>query len=339
VTLKDVAQKAGVSEATVSLVLNDRPGVNPKTRARVLALAHELGYSPNAIARSLAMNKTRTIGLVVTDIENPFYGSLVHFLSEQAQKQNYSLLIAVSGDEIEKEDAIINVFLSRQVDGIIIIPSQNIRTNFHIFEMLKKRKIPFVFAISYYPNYDDGFVMSDYSTGSYKLTKYLLSLGHRKIVHLTGPNLKAPLNKERIKGYEQALDEYHISENSQILCCSKADFFSGYQVVKQVLEESKPDAIIAINDILILGARKAISEAGYTVPIDISIAGYDDVSFASIIEAPLTTVKQNIEEIARLTIDLVIKKIESLPIDQSRLLVQPELIIRDTTAPHIPQGN
>ncbi|MDC7244817.1 MAG: LacI family DNA-binding transcriptional regulator [Sphaerochaetaceae bacterium] len=338
VTLKDVAQKAGVSEATVSLVLNERPGVSPKTRAKVLALAHELGYSPNAVARSLAMNKTSTIGLVVTDIENPFYGSLVHFLSEHAQKQNYSLLIAASGDEIENEDSIINVFLSRQVDGIIIVPSQNVRTNYQIFKMLKKRDIPFVFAVSYYPEYGDAFVMTDYRAGSYKLTKYLLSLGHKKIVHLTGPNSEAPLNKERIRGYHEALDECGLADKSEIISCSKADFFSGYQEVKQLLSVEKPDAIISINDIMILGARKAISEAGYKVPKDISIAGYDDVSFASIIETPLTTVKQNIEEIARLSIDLVIKKIEDHTIVRSRLLVAPELILRDTTAPHSDQG-
>ena len=240
ITLKDVAHKAGVSEATVSLVLNKRPGVSPTTRAKVLAISNELGYSPNAIARSLAMNKTSTIGLVVTDIENPFYGSLVHFLSGQAQKYNYSLLIAVSGEELETEDEIINVFLSRQVDGIIIIPSQNVRTNYQVFEMLKNRKIPFVFAISYYPEYSDAFVMTDYRSGSYKLTKYLLSLGHTNIVHVTGANPEAPLNKERVKGYLDALNEHGIiNGESHIIKCAKADFYSGYQEGKAIINKIK----------------------------------------------------------------------------------------------------
>lgn len=336
VTLKDVAKKAGVSEATVSLALNDRPGVNKQTRSRVLAISREMGYSPNSIARSLAMKKSSTIGLVVTDIENPFYGSAVHFLSEHAQKNNYSLLMAASNEDLQLEEDILNMFMNRQVDGIIIIPSQKNRTDYSIFSFMDKRKLPYVFTVSYYPKYNNDYVLTDYKTGSYRLTKYLLDLGHRKILHLVGSNTESPINRERLDGYFQAFREASVEiDKKLILTCRQPDFLSGYEQTKNTLEQIKPDAVIAINDILAIGARKAISERGYKIPEDISLAGYDDVIFASLMETPLTTVKQDIEQIARKSIELLIHKINSTEIENSRILIQPDLIIRETTGPRL----
>ncbi len=332
VTLKDVARKAGVSEATVSLVLNNRPGVNSETRDKVSEIAKELGYTPNTVARSLALKKTHTIGLVVTDIENPFFGSITRYISENAHKNAYTLIIAASNDDLKLEEEIINIFIGRQVDGIIVVPTQEMRNNYEIFDALKNRNIPFVFATSFYPEHNKNYVITDYTVGSYKLTKYLLELGHRKILHFIIADENAPISKFRIDGYKKAYTEMGLHQKDEwIIKCPKPDFQSGYMMASRILNQTKTDAIIAINDVLALGAKRAAKEKGFIIPKDISIAGYDDVIFSSISEIPLTTVRQNIPEIARLSVELLLSKIEKKQYHQDTILIEPELIVRQST--------
>ena len=187
-----MAQKAGVSTATASLVFNNRPGVNAKTRRKVLSAAAELGYVPNNVARSLATNKSQTIGLIVTDIENPFFGSLTRFIDEHARRNRFSLLLALSRDDPALEDRIIETFIGQCVDGIIVVPTQFARADFGWYETLRRRGLPFVFSTTYYPAFDGDCVMTDLDLGSYRLTRYLLELGHRDIVFLVGADRNAP---------------------------------------------------------------------------------------------------------------------------------------------------
>jgi len=334
-TLKDVARKIGCSEATVSLVMNNRPGVNAETRKRVLAAAQELGYSPNSIARSLAMKRTSTIGLLVTDIENPFFGSLVHHISTYTQINNYALLVAASEDDFRREEELLQVFMARQADGIILVPTQLIPSDYTIFNMLERKKTPILFAVSYYPLIHADHVLTDYAIGSYRLTRYLLDLGHRNIVHLVGADLEAPINRERLNGFYRAFEETGLSCGpEQIVQCEQPVFLSGYSQTRRLLEHRRPDAIMAINDVLALGAKKAIEEARLSVPKDISVAGYDDVMFSSLFEKPLTTVRQDVDRIAQSSVELLIQKINSRSKLIETVLVEPELIVRQTTGPN-----
>jgi LacI family transcriptional regulator len=242
--------------------------------------------------------------------------------------------MAASKEDLKLEEEILKTFMNRQVDGIIIIPSQKDRTDYSVFEQMDRRKIPFVFAVSYYPKHNNDYVMTDYKTGSYRLTKYLIDLGHRKILHLIGSNSESPINRNRLDGYFQAFNEasIHVDENF-IVMCRQPDYTSAYEQIKKELAKDKPDAVIAINDIMAIGARKAILEQGYTIPRDISVAGYDDVMFASLMETPLSTVRQDIDEIARRAIELLLAKIKSPSGNANRLLVDAELVIRETTGP------
>lgn len=332
-TLKDVAKKAGFSEATVSLVINNKPGVNKHTREKVLSIAKELGYIPNSIARSLALQKTNTIGLLVTDIENPFFGSIVHHTSIAARKSGYSLIVTTSDDDFEKENEALQVFLNRKVDGVIVVPTQRIPCDYSIFTTFKKQNVPLLFSVSYYPGFDTDRVLTDYAKGSYLLTKYLLELGHRDIVHLIGADEQAPINKERLAGYFQAFDEAHLYPSGHnISQCTQPVFLEGYRNTMRIIKEGIiPDAIIAINDVLALGAKKAIEESNYSVPSDISVAGYDDVFFTSLLEKPLTTIKQNIKEIAHQSVNLLLQRIENPDKAIEHIFIQPELIVRHTT--------
>lgn len=334
VKLSHVAEKAGVSIATASLVFNDRPGVNKDTRERVLSAAAELGYLPNNVARSLALKSSRTIGLVITDIENPFFGSLTRYIDEYSHRKGYTLIISVSNDEPAEENRIIEGFIGDRVAGVLVVPTQVTRSEFKIYEILRKRRIPCVFSTSYYPRAKGEYVMTDLEAGSYRLTKYLLELGHRDISYLVSLDPEAPIRSLRLAGYRKAFEEKGLEPNPDwTVQCHKPDFHSGYSEAKALLATAKPDSIIAINDIMALGARKAIRESGLAIPRDISIAGYDDLIYSSISDIPLTTVHQNVEEIARLSVDMLMSRIEGEePRDEHRL-IGPELMVRESTGP------
>ena len=149
-SLKQIASIAGVSEATVSLVMNNREGVGQKTRERILAIADEIGYVPNRIAQSLATRKNTILGLVVTDIENPFYSSFTRYINDLAKEKSYSLLISISYQDQDKESEVLNTLISQRVAGIIIAPIHFRRTSFGIFKTLKQKNVPYVLATSYY---------------------------------------------------------------------------------------------------------------------------------------------------------------------------------------------
>jgi LacI family transcriptional regulator len=161
IKLKDVARRARVSEATASLALNRKKGVNALTRDRVLKAAEVLGYTPNTIARGLATRRTHTIGLVVTDIENPFFGSVTRFVDEFVRERGYTLVLSVSNDELELEERIISYFIGKRVEGAIVIPTISLRQDFSCFANLQRHKIPLVQATTYYPGLESGCVMTD----------------------------------------------------------------------------------------------------------------------------------------------------------------------------------
>lgn len=334
IKLKDIAIYAGVSEATASLVINNRKGVNQETRQKVLDAVTKLGYSPNSIARSLATKRTRTIGMVVTDIENPYFGSITRYIDEYVRKENYNLILSVTNDIPELEEKILEEFIRERVAGVVIVPVQFMKKDFSVFNQLNKHKIPYVFCTTYYPGMEADCVMADLEEGSYKLIRYLLDLGHQKILFLCSSNRDVPISKLRINGFRRALNEAKLDINeSRIIECRKNDFYYGYQsVFQQLSQDYKPDAIVAINDIMALGAIKAVKEFGLSVPNDISVAGYDDVVFSSISDPALTTVKQNIPEICSQTVDMLMDKITGKQVFKNTQALIPELIIRKSTA-------
>jgi LacI family transcriptional regulator len=334
IKLKDVARRAGVSEATASLAINERPGVNKETRERVRKAALEMGYTPNNIARGLAMRKTHTIGLVVTDIENPYFGSVTRFIDETARNEGYNLILSVSGDDVALESTIIMNFIGKRVDGVIVVPCLAPRTEYACFEQLEKHRIPFVFTTTYYDGLEADCVMTDLEEGSYLLTKYLIGLGHRRVLFLVSYYPEQAVSRLRIDGYMRAFKNAGIPfENEWIVPCRRPDFSNGYETASKLLKDEKPDALIAINDITALGAKRAIKEKGYRIPGDISIAGYDDLIFSSIPEIPLTTVRQNIGEICCETVQVLIKRMRAKG-EKGRILrkIPPELVVRNSTA-------
>ena len=332
IKLKDVASLASVSEATASLVMNNRPGVKSETRERVLEAAMSLGYTPNFIARGLAMQKTHTIGLVVTDIENPFFGTLTRYVDEYVLNRGCNLILSVSNDDPGLEERIISDFIGKRVDGVIIVPTVSTVRNLLVFEQLISHKIPFVFSTTYYEEIECEHIISDLEEGAYRLTRYLIELGHRVILFFFASNREAIPSKLRIKGYEKALTEAGLKIQADWLIeCRKPDFGCGYSMAQAVVQNKKPDAIITMNDIMALGAKRGVIDLGFKIPEDISIAGYDDVIFSSISEIPLTTVRQDIQEISRETVDVLFEKIAGNKPHDRFIKLTPELIVRKST--------
>ena len=302
------------------------------TRQRVLAVAEEMGYSPNRIARSLAMRKTHTIGLVVTDIENPFFGSVTRFVDEYVRQTGYSLILSVSNDDPELENSILSTFISNRVEGVIIVPTLAFRRDFQPFKALQSHRIPVVFATAYYPGYAADCVMTDLEEGSYRLTRYLIQMGHRNIVLLATEDLKMGQSALRIAGYQKAFNEIGVRLGPEaVVRCKHPDFYNGYSKTREILRKGLPDAITAINDVLALGSRKALQEEGLEIPTDISVAGYDDVIFSSLSQSPLTTVRQAIPRICRESVNLLMDRIHGDRSPLRTVKIEPELIVRGST--------
>jgi LacI family transcriptional regulator len=337
VKLTDVARQAGVSEATVSLVLNRRPGVNAKTRAKVLAVAKELGYTPNSIARNLATRRSHTVGLIVTDICNPFFGTLTHHIDHFVKREKFSLILSLSDDDLKKEDAIIDDFIGRMVEGIIIVPAlRTPRVNFKAFDRLKARSIPYVFVSSFHPKHAADYVMADLTQGSYHLAQHLIRSGVTRIRFLGVEDSEVVPVASRLRGIRFAMEEAGLTWKDDVLIpCSDATFESGYRSMKHALRhEEIPDAVMAMNDIMALGAVRAASNEGLRVPQDIAIAGYDDVVFSQISTVPLTTVRQDIEEMCKQAVSRLFDRIRDTdgdPIDPVHDLIETTLVIREST--------
>lgn len=332
--LKDVAQLAGVSKGTASLALNNKPGVNAETRKKVLKAAETLEYTPNTIARGLVMQKSHTIGLVVTDIENPYFGGVTRCIAEYTRNKGYNLILSVSNDILDLEEEILFNFISNRVDGVIIVPVlTELRKDFSVFHALTRYKIPYVFTTSFYPGFEAPVVMADLEEGSYRMTRYLLELGHRDIRLFTTEYPEVIPSKLRINGYLQAFHEAQLTPRPEFLIrCNRPNFFNGYLNAKRLLTDERPDAIMAINDILALGIKKAAMELGYSIPADLSIAGYDDVIFSSISQTSLTTVRQKIPEICSETVRTLMSLIQNnCQTPPQHTLISTELIVRKST--------
>jgi LacI family transcriptional regulator len=328
-TLKDVARKAGVSEGTASLVINGKAGPKNTTREIVLKAAKELRYVPNSAARNLARKESTTVGLVVTDIENPFFGSITRYVNQFLARKDQSMVLSVSNDDAKTEDSIIRNFIQQGVRGIIVAPTQLSRRNTAILKDVHEHRIPIVFISSYYKDFSAPRVLTDYSQGSYDLTNYLIDTGHRDIRFLVSHDLDAPIARERIDGFLRAYGDHSAMPHGRAIHrCPHPDFESGYREASRVIKDGKPDAIVTVNDVMALGAKRAIKESGLRVPDDISVAGYDDVVFASLSEIPLTTVRQNIPEIARAAVDLLFSPELQNGVD---VRIAPELVVRKST--------
>lgn len=334
-TIIDVAEKANVSTATVSRVLNQKYcniPISEKTKSRVLKATAELKYKPNALARGLVTQKTRTIGVIIPEISTLFYPEVVESIENFARSKDYHIILCMSGDNSKEEKKCLETLLEKRVDGFIISPAQLGTPNNQYFEELEEEKMPLIFIDRHIEKVERDFIIIDNTLGAYKAVDYLINLGHRRIGYIAGPrNLSAV--QDRLTGYRKALENHNLRcEDGLIKELSNLKKEGGYQVMKEFLEmDNPPTAIFAINDMVAIGALKAIREAKLKVPENISLVGFDDIELASFLEVPLTTVSQQQYRIGnlatRILIDRIEKKGEKKP---QKIVLEPKLIVRES---------
>jgi LacI family transcriptional regulator len=330
VTIKDVAKSANVSVGTASMALNGKKAVNSLTKKKVQDAAKDLGYFPNKYARLLNSKRTNVIGLIITDITNPFFGVIIDLIQEELASKKYDIMLGITKGSISKEQHFINKFIEMQVDGVIIVPSHKQAPNTAHLQNLRTRDIPICFITAYYTDVMAPCVMTDLSEGSYQLTKYLLEQGHKRIVYIVA-NRAIPVSNLRVEGYLRAYREAGLPFSPDWVVISEPTFRGGYDSTNVILQSGHPDAILAMNDIMAMGVLKHLKECCLRVPEDISVAGYDDLLYASLLETTLTTVQQPMQQMCKKAVEIILDKIEHPDEICEKVLLRPLLVIRSST--------
>lgn len=326
VTIKEVSELAKVSQATVSRVLNNHHSVKDKNKKKVLSAIKKLGYKPNTFAQALASNRSNSIGMLVTSLEGPFYGPLMHN-AENTLRNNHVHLIITSGQESKKKEiASIHYLLSKQVDGLII-HSDNLTDN-ELIE-LTRNTVPLIIINRYIPELSQQCICIDNELGGYLATKHLIDAGHHKIACITG-QLDKIESRDRLQGYRNALNEFGIAYDSNLVAEGRFDHGNNQQVVKRLFErENDISAVFCHNDNIALAVYDVCADVGLEVAQDMSIVGYDNDTFSEHIRPRLTTINFPTIEMGAVAADSILSLINDKTCLTNNKLI-PELIIRDS---------
>ena len=305
-TIGDVARRARVSTATVSRVLAGLGGARAETRERVLDAARELDYRPSAVARSLKLRTTQTLGLIITDIENPFFPQLVRAVEDVAREHGFALLLCNAADDPEREASYLDLLVDRRVDGVVIAVS-GLGTRHR--EWLAEAPLPVVLVNSVAPGLPHPSIASDNVDGGRQAAAHLLHLGHRRIGVLTaGPrNADAPA---RMAGVRHAIEQSGMDPDAVPIVVGEPGVVGGEAALSRLLADApETTGVVAYNDLMAIGAMRAIRASGRTVPGHVSVVGFDDVAIAAYTDPPLTTIVQAIGELGRWAVERLVERL------------------------------
>jgi LacI family transcriptional regulator, galactose operon repressor len=327
-TMKRIAGELGVSITTVSKVLNNHDDISQATRARVLAKVEELGYRPNAVARSLTLRRTHTLGIVIPDLMHSFFVEIVAGIEPIASKRGYGLLLCSSGEDPEKERAELQMLRGRQVDGIVLASAQG-SANAELLLQLRRQGVGLVMIDrDDYAGVHCHRVLTDDEEVGVLATTHLVSVGRQAIAHIGGPPIVHA--KRREKGWRDALRASGIKPAADWIVRSGFMEADGYGAMKRLLAvRPRIDAVFAANDPAAIGAMKAIWDAGLRVPEDVSIVGAGDVAYSDLIRVPLTTVRWSKRDLGRRAAELILDQMGATrAVRPRRVIIPPELVVR-----------
>lgn len=326
-TLKDIARKVGVHPSTVSRVLSGKYenfNVSTETRNLIINTAKAINYVPNETARSLRLKKTHTIGLIIPDILNPLFTGLARSIGNACEKNGYSFIVCNTDEVQAKEIKYIEMLKSRGTDGMIIVPVQEQKS--HI-EKLKNDNYPFVLAIRHFEDIETDTVITENAGDVFKAVEYLVKLGHRRIAFVGGHQASFAI-QQREQGYRQALRKYNINIDHDLIVGSQFTAESGYLAAKQILSlPAKPTAFLISSNVIIVGVLEAIFEAGLSIPDDVSVIGFADLSATPYLSCPLTTISQPVKQLGRRAVELLFKQIQSPEKNEFEQIVLPSKFI------------
>lgn len=328
-TIQDVAARSGVSTATVSRVLSGSVPARPQTRERVLAAARELAYSPSGVARALKRQETRTLGLLVTDLGNPFYPEVVRSVEEAAHERGYGLVLCNAADDPGREIAYLDLLVERRVDGIIVASSRATRR--HV-DALASAPIPVVLVNSGASGSGLPTIDTAHRRGARMAAEHVIALGHRRLAHVTAPASNAAAG-QRVNGVRDAMRAAGL--RSEDLCVVQGDGHveGGANAAADVVAAGAT-AIVCYNDLTAIGVLRALRMRGLRVPEDVSVVGFDDIEMAAWTDPPLTTVRQPVTEMGRLAVGWLTEALGDQQAERRPPAVrhlEPSLIVRGST--------
>jgi len=327
-TIRDIAKMAKVSHTTISRALNNDPRVREETRKRILKLVNKLNYRPDPRARTFVTKKSNLIGLIVSDISNPFYAELARGIEDKAHEKGYNVIFCSTDNKPERMETYVHLLMNAGVDGSIFASA---RLHEPVIEKLIGERFPLVLVNRKLREEAYNYVVLNNVQGAYEITEHLINLGYRKIASITGTsNLSTGL--DRLKGYKQALKDHSIEFNEDYVIQGPFTRGTGYEGAKHLLSmENRPEAIFGGNDYIAMGVIDAVEELGLHIPEDIALVGFDDTEFASNQRVRLTTVSQRKYEMGNLGVQILIDYIERKETDYThKVILEPRLIIRES---------
>jgi LacI family fructose operon transcriptional repressor len=330
ISIKEVADAAGVSTATVSRVLADKPHVRPEIRERVLAVVERLNYRPNRVARSLRVQQSNTIGLIVADIQNPFFTSVSRAVEDMAYEQGLSVFLCNTDENPDKETMYLDLMRDENVAGVILAPTRQAADSFADRVRLD---VPTVIIDRRVRGVEVDSILIDNVEAASKITEHLLDDGHRRIGALFG--VGSTTGRERHEGFMQAFQKRDLKPVLELVNYVEAREEEGYKATRRLLSLSEPpEAILISNGLLAVGAFRAIRESKLSIPDQIAFASFDETTWTVLVEPAITVIEQPTYEICQTSADLLLKRLEEPTRPTREVTLKGKLIIRQSCGHH-----
>jgi LacI family transcriptional regulator len=333
VTLVDVANASGLSRATVSLVLRDSPLVAEETRQRVQEAMQDLGYVYHRAAANLRSHKSHTVGLVVSDITNPFFAEMTMSIEAQLDRANYVSLLCNTSEMLSKQERLLSTMQEYSADGILLSPVRG--TPVTTIEKLQRSRLPFVLFGRHVPGIQADYVGADNILGAGVAVEHLISLGHRKIAFIGGP-VNTSTRQEREQGWRQAQTNHNLPIDESFIVTAAATREGGSQAIRQLLQlPDKPTACLCFNDVVAFGVLLGLQSMNLRPGADFAVIGFDDIAESAMIHTKLTTMSMSPRLIGAEAVQLLLDLIETPDTLPREIILQPQLIIRESCGYHL----
>jgi LacI family fructose operon transcriptional repressor len=327
-TIQDVAEKAGVSTASVSRVLSGKEHVSEEMRARVMAAVEELDYQPNLVARSLRSQRSSTVGLIVSDIRNPFFTDVSRAVEDTVHEQRYALFLCNTDENPQKESLYLDQMQAQNVAGIIYSPTRQSADNFADLDI----SVPTVIIDRAVRSSDVDMVLIDNVDAAYRLTEHLIMNGYRRIAGLFGE--ASVTGRERRQGYEQALQAHDLAPPEGQARYIPPKIEAGKATARALLRQGQPpDAIVTTNSLLTAGALMAIREEGFNIPEQVGLVGFDETTWGALVEPAVTIIAQPTYEIGATAAELLLQRVEKPDRAPRKVILQGKLTVRGSSVP------
>lgn len=326
-TIYDVAKRAGVSTYTVSSVINRSAFVSPELTKRVLEAVRELNYTVNEVARSLQTRQTKTVGMLIPDISNPFYAQVVYAVEERLRSEGYALILGSTHDQTEQQAHYLKVFGAKQVDGLLMFPAPGDEGD---FEPLLAMKKPLVFVGRRPRHVDADVVYADNVKGTRLAVEHLLGKGHKRVAIVVGP-LALTANEDRVAGWRAALKKRRLAAPDGFIGAGDWTMASALQITQVWLkspQDERPTAVFAANFLMLTGVLKAIKAAGLRCPADVEVMSSDDYEWLDAFDPPISTVAQPSRQMGDEAAQLLLKRIKQPGRKTQSLALEPSLHVR-----------